>query len=59
MGDGLNNLDLENPVLQQAARALSINEKHDYGLLRIGGTLQGQNSSDRDWGVLNNEIRIL
>ena len=37
VGNGINKLDFDNKVLQQAATALS---KNQYGLLRIGGSLQ-------------------
>ena len=41
VGNGLNNLDFENPVLKQAARALSAN-LNKFGILRIGGSLEDQ-----------------
>ena len=41
MGNGLNNLDFENTVLKQAARALSGN-LNKFGILRIGGSLEDQ-----------------
>ena len=37
VGNGINKLDFDNKVLQQAATALS---KNKHGLLRIGGSLQ-------------------
>ncbi|CAG5077150.1 Oidioi.mRNA.OKI2018_I69.PAR.g8640.t1.cds [Oikopleura dioica] len=50
IGTGLNQLDFQQPRLIQAARTLA--STHDYGLLRIGGTLQDSiiydfNSSNR------------
>jgi len=41
VGNGINNLDFENPVLKQAARALSGN-LNKFGILRIGGSLEDQ-----------------